>query len=79
MKSFFQKMALAGAVLLAIVLPVAARDGSVIIANKSVPLDSISAAALKNIYTGRTTYWPDGQSVVIAVLDDETADARTRL
>jgi ABC-type phosphate transport system substrate-binding protein len=74
MKSFFQKMALAGAVLLAIVLPVAARDGSVIIANKSVPLDNLSAAALRNIYTGKTTYWPDGQSVVIAV-QTEPADA----
>jgi ABC-type phosphate transport system substrate-binding protein len=72
MKSFFLKIGLVCAVLLAGVLSAAALDGVVVIVNKGVAANSISAAALKNIYTGRTTYWPDGQNVDIALLDDET-------
>jgi ABC-type phosphate transport system substrate-binding protein len=71
MKSISLKVGLVCAVLLAGALPAAALDGVVIIANKSVPVDSISAAALKNIYIGRTMYWDDGQSVGLAVLDDK--------
>lgn len=51
----------------------AALDGVVIIANEGVQADSIDAASLKDIYTGRTAYWPDGQSVKLAVLDDQIA------
>jgi ABC-type phosphate transport system substrate-binding protein len=72
MKYFFLKIGLVCAVLLASVLPAAALDGIVVIVNEGVAADSISAAALKDIYTGRTKYWPDGQSVEIALLDDET-------
>jgi ABC-type phosphate transport system substrate-binding protein len=72
MKSISLKIGLACAVLLAGALQAAALDGVVVIVNKSVAADRISAAALKDIYIGRTTYWPDGQSVDIAVLDDET-------
>ena len=43
-------------------------EGSAVIANKDVPADSLSAATLKDIYTGKTAYWEGGQSVVIAVL-----------
>ena len=60
--------------LLACTLQVAALDGVVIIVNKGVDVDHISAAALKDIYIGRTTYWPDGQSVKLAVLDDQITD-----
>lgn len=66
------KMILACAVLFVGAQKVAALEGVVVIVNKSVPADSISAAALKDIYTGNTKYWPDGQNVDIALLDDET-------
>jgi ABC-type phosphate transport system substrate-binding protein len=46
--------------------------GSVVIANKEVPVDSLSATELKDIYTGKTAYWQGGQSVVIAVLSGKT-------
>ena len=72
MKSFFLKIGLVCAVLLAGVLSAAALDGVVVIVNKGVAANSISAAALKDIYTGNTKYWPDGQNVDIALLDDET-------
>ena len=67
-------MRLAWMVLLAGALQATAFDGVVIIANKDVPVDGISAAALTDIYTGKTTYWPDGQSVKFAVLDDQITD-----
>jgi len=74
MKEISLILGLACAALLAGALGAAPIEGSVVIANKDVPLDSISAAALKDIYTGRTTYWQGGQSVVIAVLAGD-ADA----
>jgi ABC-type phosphate transport system substrate-binding protein len=58
---------MAGVLSLAGALRAAPADGAIIIANVGVPISSISAEALKDIYTGRTTYWQDGQSVVIAV------------
>ena len=77
MKIFFLKIGTACALLLACVLPAAALDGVVVIANISVPVDSIRAADLKDIYTGRTTYWQDGQSVGIVLLADETSGDKT--
>jgi ABC-type phosphate transport system substrate-binding protein len=74
MKSLFLKIGLVCMLLLADALPAAALDGVAIIVNKSVPVDSISAAELKDIYNGRTTYWTDGQSVKLAVLDDQVTD-----
>jgi ABC-type phosphate transport system substrate-binding protein len=74
MKVFFLTIGLVCAGLLAGVLPAVALDGVVVIANKSVPVNSISSAALKNIYTGRTMYWEDGQSVKLAMLDGLIAD-----
>jgi len=67
-------MVLAWVLLLAGVSQAAALDGVIIIVNKSVTVDSISVVALKDIYIGRTTYWPDGQSVDIAVMDDQITD-----
>jgi len=46
-----------------------------VIVNQSVRDGGISAAALKNIYTGRTNYWDGGERVVIAVLTDGTDQA----
>ena len=74
MNSLSLKIGLVCAVLLAGAVPAAALDGVLMIANKSVTVDSISAAELKDIYTGRTMYWPDGQSVKLAVLDDQITD-----
>jgi ABC-type phosphate transport system substrate-binding protein len=74
MNTLSLKIGLACTVLLASALQAAALDGVVLIANKSVTADSISMAALKDIYIGRTTYWADGQSVKLAILDDQIND-----
>ena len=47
----------------------------VVITNQSVSLTSISSSQLKDIYTGRTTYWDGGQSIAITVLSDKADDA----
>jgi len=49
-----------------------ALDGAVVIANTGVAADSLSAEALKDIYTGKTKYWDGGQAIIIAVLPDKT-------
>jgi ABC-type phosphate transport system substrate-binding protein len=49
--------------------------GTVVIANSSVRMSYISAEELKNLFTGKTTYWAGGQSVVIVVLADRTDGA----
>ena len=49
-----------------------ALDGAVLIANSSVAADTLTADALKDIYTGKTKYWDGGQAIVIAVLPDKT-------
>ena len=66
MKKISLKIGLVCAALLAGALRWAPIEGSVVIANKDVPVDSISAAALKDIYSGRTAYWQGGQSVVFS-------------
>lgn len=65
MKSFF-KAALFGAVLLAGAVQSWALEGAVVIVNEGVSASSLSASALKDVYTGKTTYWDGGQNVVIA-------------
>jgi len=72
MKNSFSKLALLGTILFAGIHPVAALDGAVVIANSSLAADSLSADALKDIYTGKTKYWDGGQVIVIAVLPDKT-------
>jgi ABC-type phosphate transport system substrate-binding protein len=47
----------------------------VVITNQSTREDEITAAALKNIYTGRTNYWQGGEHIVIAVLDNQIDEA----
>jgi len=37
-----------------------------------VPASSLTADALKDIYTGKTKYWDGGQAVIIVVLPDKT-------
>jgi ABC-type phosphate transport system substrate-binding protein len=72
MKSFLAKAGLLLAVLLAGILPVRALDGAIVIANSGVAADSLSADALKDIYSGKTKYWDGGQNIVIVVINDKT-------
>jgi ABC-type phosphate transport system substrate-binding protein len=72
MKFLSLKLGLLCAALFAGTVGVQALDGAVLIVNEGVPATSLSASALKDIYTGKTTYWDGGQSVVIAVLSDKT-------
>ena len=66
--------ALTAAVLLVLpCLPSLALDG-VVIVNDGVATATLDAAALKDIYTGKTMYWPGGQAVTIVVAGDK-ADA----
>lgn len=48
-----------------------ALDGAVVIANPSVAATSLTADALKDIYTGRTKYWDGGQAIIIVVLPNK--------
>jgi ABC-type phosphate transport system substrate-binding protein len=72
MKSLFIKFGLLGVILAVGEFRALALDGAVVIANASVAADSLSADALKNIYTAKTKYWDGGQAIVIALLPDKT-------
>jgi len=72
MKSMTLKLGLLCAVLSGGAIRALALDGGVVIANSGVAVDSLSADALKNIYTAKTKYWDGGQNIVIAVLPDKT-------
>ncbi len=71
MKNPTFKLALLGAVLLAGVLQATALDG-VVIANDGAPSASLTAAQLKDIYTGKTMYWEGGQAITIVFVGDKT-------
>ncbi len=72
MKAHILRLGLLCVALLAGPFSARALDGAVVIANASVAADSLSADALKDIYTGKTKYWDGGQAVIIAVLPDKT-------
>jgi ABC-type phosphate transport system substrate-binding protein len=72
MKSLPVKLGLLYAILCISSFRALALDGAVLIANPGVATDSLTADALKDIYTGKTKYWDGGQAVVIAVLPDKT-------
>jgi ABC-type phosphate transport system substrate-binding protein len=72
MKSLPVKLGLLCAILCISSFRALALDGAVLIANPGVATDSLTADALKDIYTGKTKYWDGGQAVVIAVLPDKT-------
>ncbi len=72
MKSFSIKIGLLIALLAAGSFRAFALDGAVVIANSSVAADSLSADALKDIYTAKTKYWDGGQAIIIALLPDKT-------
>jgi len=42
-----------------------------LIANPSVPIDSLSASNARNIFTMRSQSWPDGSPIKVFVLRDE--------
>jgi ABC-type phosphate transport system substrate-binding protein len=75
MKFISLKISLALVVFMAFVMQAGTLEGVAVIANKSVPVNTLSPGALKDIYTGRKTYWEDGQSVVIVVLHGKAEDA----
>jgi ABC-type phosphate transport system substrate-binding protein len=45
---------------------------AVVIANEGVATASLDAAALKDIYNGKTMYWDGGQAIAIVVVDGKT-------
>ena len=72
MKTYLTKVGLFAVVLLSGILPIRALDGAIVIAISSLAADSLSADALKDVYTGKTKYWEGGQNIVIVVLSDKT-------
>ena len=72
MKSKLFKFGLVLAVLAAGSFRSLALDGAVVIANSGVAADSLTADALKDIYTGKTKYWDGGQAIIITILPDKT-------
>jgi hypothetical protein len=75
MNNIVRIIAVASMATMAGALRAGSSPGVVVIANEDLRQDHISAAALKNVYTGRTNYWEGGQIVVIAVLSGQTDDA----
>jgi hypothetical protein len=75
MSGISRKITLVSTLFLAGVLHAGSLAGTVVIANKGVGVDHISAEALRNVYTGRTTYWEGGDHVVIGVLAGMTDGA----
>lgn len=62
---------IAGTALLTLAPFAATALDAVVIAHESVPVTSLEAAALKDIYTGKTMYWEGGTAVVIVVAGDQ--------
>jgi hypothetical protein len=75
MKFYPLKISVAYLALVAAALGELPIKGALLIANKDVPAERMGTAALKDIYAGRTTYWEDGQRVVIAVVPELTDPA----
>ena len=72
MKFISKRLGLICAALCVLASSAFALDGFVVVGNESVSATSLSTVELKNIYTGKTTYWQGGQAIVIAVLPDKT-------
>lgn len=75
MRNISRKIVSVFVLFLAGVLHAGSLAGVLVIANVGVRTDHISAAALKNVYTGRTDYWDGGDHVVIAMLADTNDEA----
>jgi ABC-type phosphate transport system substrate-binding protein len=72
MKSLILKLGLLGVMVCAVAIQASALENAVVIVNESVSAASLSADALKDIYTGKNMYWEGGQSVVIVVVNEKT-------
>jgi len=73
MKTRVLKTLLAASATLALsVLGLRAQTGAEVIANDSVSLASLDKGALRDLFLGKTGYWPGGQAVVIVVLTEKT-------
>lgn len=46
--------------------------GASVVVNQAVPLDTLSQAQLRNIFTLRQTQWPDGKAITVLVLPEST-------
>ncbi len=59
-------------IFLALIAPLA---GAVdLIANKSVPYDTLSLSSVRSIFSMRTSSWPDGVSIHVFVFGDKSAE-----
>ena len=72
MSALFGKIILIIGLLSTGTLRAGAPAGAVVIVNESSRSALVSSAALKDIYTGRTAYWGDGQKIVLMVLAGQT-------
>lgn len=72
MNTLVRKISLLGALWLALAGSALAADGFVVIANEGAPATSLTAAQLKDIYTGKTMYWDGGVAVTIVYIADKT-------
>ena len=72
MKNRMLKLIAVGFVAIALTaLPVLAGAGADIIAHDAVTEVSLSKAAIKDILLGKTTFWKDGQAIVLVVANDK--------
>jgi len=71
MKNSFSKFGGLAAALLAGVCQSFGLDG-IVVANDSVPAASLTPAAIKDIFTGKTMYWEGGQTITIVFVADKT-------
>lgn len=72
MKQSSLQRALCGALLFLGSLATLTAGGFVVIANEGAPGTSITAAALKDIYNGKTMYWDGGAAIAIVYAGDKT-------
>ena len=75
MQRLFLKVGLASAILAAGVGQLLALDRCIVIVQSDVPVNWLSAAALKDILHGKTTYWEGGQAVIIVSMGDKVEGA----
>lgn len=59
--------------LLAMLIVLFPLSAATVLVHDSVPLDSLSQAQLRNIFTLRQTQWPDGTAVRVIVLPDSAS------
>jgi hypothetical protein len=75
MQRLFLEVGLASAILAAGVGQALALDRYIVVAQSDVPVNSLSAAALKDILHGKSTYWEGGQAIIIVSMGDKVDEA----